>query len=109
MLETTQLYKAVLIIDSAIENRVLKAILKLGASGYTCLSCFGEGPRTMQNEPFMGSTQVQVEVVSSQEIVEDIVAFVNGPDFASYARTAYVATVEVIDPTKFLRENKTPD
>ena len=102
MLPTTMLYKAVLIIDTAIEHRVLKAIRQMGATGYTCLACFGEGPRTIQNEPFMGSTQIQVEVVASRKIVEDLVALVESSTFGSSSRTAYIETVEVMNPEKFL-------
>ncbi len=103
MSPTNRIYKAVLIIDTAIEHGVLKAIVQLGASGYTCLACFGEGRRTLQNEPFLGSSQIQVEVVASRRIVEDIVALVEGPTFGSYPRTAYIETVEVADPDKFRR------
>lgn len=101
MLETTRLYKAVLIIDTAIERRVLKSILELGATGYTCLACFGEGHRTIHNEPFMGSTQIQVEVVASRKVVEDIVAWLEGSELGSYPRTAYIETVEVANAEKF--------
>lgn len=106
MLETTRLSKAVLIIDTAIEHRVLKSVLELGATGYTCLACFGEGPRTIQNEPFMGSTQIQVEVVASRKIVEKIVALVEGPEFGTYPRTAYIENVEVAQPEKFCNQSR---
>ena len=103
MLETTRLFKAVLIIDTAIEQRVLKAITQLGATGYTCLACFGEGHRTIQKEPFMGATQIQIEVVASRKIVEEIVTLLEGSEFAAHPRSAYIETVEVADPEKFLR------
>lgn len=103
MLETTELYKAVLIFDTAIEHRVLKAIVESGATGYTCLACFGEGHRTLRNEPFMGATQIQVDVVASRKVVEDIVTLLEGPEFGSYSRTAYIQAVEVPDPEKYHR------
>lgn len=106
MLETTQLYKAVLIIDTAIEHRVLKAIVDRRVTGYTCLACFGEGYRSLQNEPFMGATQIQVEVVASRDIVEELVTMVEGPEFGSHPRTAYIETVEVADPEKFHRRER---
>lgn len=108
MLETTQLYKAVLIIDTAIEHRVLKAIVDRKITDYTCLACFGEGHRSLQNESFMGATQIQVEVVASRNIVEDLVAMVEGREFGSHPRTDYIETVEVGDPEKFHHHENGP-
>lgn len=102
MLKTTELCKLVLIIDSGIQDRVLKKLVTLGVSGYTCIPCFGEGHRSLQGEPFMGVTQLMVQVITKRDLAVKIIADFENYEFAAHPGKAFIEPVEVVNPDQFI-------
>ena len=98
----TRLWKAVVVLDTALEEELLHKFVQLGASGYTSMPCNGAGRKAVYQEPFSGHSQLRVEVVGTRSICEAIVRFVSQPEYAGHPIAAYLEGVEVIQPERFV-------
>src|SRR5262245_38420735 len=97
----TRLWKAVVVLDKALEEEMLHKFVQLGASGYTKMPCEGAGRKAVYQEPFSGHSQIRVEVVATRGICEAIVRYVSQPEFAGHPIAAYLEGVEVIQAQRF--------
>jgi hypothetical protein len=98
----TRLWKAVVVLDTALEEDLLPKFVELGASGYTSMPCNGAGRKAVYQEPFASHSQLRVEVVSTRAVCEQIVRYVSGPQFLGHPVAAYLEGVEVIHPQRFV-------
>jgi hypothetical protein len=98
----TRLWKAVVVIETALEQELLQKFVQMGATGYTTVECNGAGRRAVYQEPFSSHSQLRVEVIGRRELCEAIVRLVSGPDYANHPIAAYLEGVEVIEPERFL-------
>ena len=98
----TRLWKAVVVLDTALEEELLHKFVQLGASGYTTMECNGAGRKAVYQEPFSGHSQLRVEIVGTRPVCEAIVRFVSQPEFAGHPVAAYLEGVEVIQPERFV-------
>ena len=98
----TRLWKAVVVLDTALEEEMLHKFVELGASGYTTMPCSGAGRKAVYQEPFSSHSQLRVEVVGTRSVCEAIVRYVSQPEFAGHPVAAYLEGVEVIQPTRFV-------
>jgi nitrogen regulatory protein PII len=101
MTQWTQVRRVVIIVDTAIESPILAHIVKSGAKGYTCTSCFGRGRHETLEDPFTGRSRVRIEILAKEPVAEAIMAYVHEPEFASYPITAFMDTVDVDPRGKF--------
>ena len=69
----TRLWKAVVVLDTALEEELLHKFVQLGASGYTTMECNGAGRKAVYQEPFSGHSQLRVEIVGTRTVCEAIV------------------------------------
>ena len=98
----TRLWKAVVVLDTALEQDLLAKFVELGATGYTSVPCTGAGRQAVYQEPFSSHSQVRVELVGTRPICESIVRYVSRPEFAGHPVAAYLEGVEVIQPERFV-------
>jgi hypothetical protein len=98
----TRLWKAVVVLDTALEEEMLHKFVQLGASGYTSMECNGAGRKAVYQEPFSGHSQIRVEVIGTRPVCEAIVRYVSQPEFAGHPVAAYLEGVEVIQPERFV-------
>jgi len=98
----TRLWKAVVVLDTVLEEEMLHKFVELGASGYTSMDCNGAGRKAVYQEPFSGHSQIRVEVVGTRPVCEAIVRYVSQPEFAGHPVAAYLEGVEVIQPERFV-------
>ncbi len=98
----TRLWKAVVVLDTALEEEMLHKFVQLGATGYTSMECNGAVRKAVYQEPFSGHSQIRVEVVGTRPICEAIVRYVSQPEFAGHPVAAYLEGVEVIQPQRFV-------
>ena len=98
----TRLWKAVVVLDTALEEEMLHKFVELGASGYTTIECNGAGRKAVYQEPFSGHSQIRVEVVGTRQTCEAIVRHVSQPEYAGHPVAAYLEGVEVIQPERFV-------
>jgi hypothetical protein len=98
----TRLWKAVVILDKALEDELLPKFVELGASGYTSMPCNGAGRQAVYQEPFASHSQLRVEVVGTRAVCEQIVRFVSSPQYLGHPVAAYLEGVEVVHPQRFV-------
>jgi hypothetical protein len=98
----TRLWKAVVILDTALEHEMLQKFVELGASGYTAVECSGAGRKAVYQEPFAGHSQMRVEIIGTRPVCEAIVKHVSRPEFAGHPVAAYLEGVEVFQPERFV-------
>jgi hypothetical protein len=100
----TRLWKAVVVLDTALEQELLAKFIELGASGYTSMPCNGAGRHAVYEEPFASHSQLRVEIVGTRSVCEQIVRFVASPQYAGHPVAAYLEGVEVIRPQRFVSD-----
>jgi len=54
------------------------------------------------NEPFLGHSQIRIEIITTEVIADAIVDYCRQPRFEKHAVTAYFETVRVRDASKFI-------
>jgi hypothetical protein len=98
----TRLWKAVVILDTALEEEMLQRFVELGATGYTAVPCRGAGRKVVYEEPFASHSQLRVEIVGPRSVCEEIVRHVSSPRYAQHPVAAYLEGVEVLEPRRFV-------
>lgn len=102
MEQLTKLCKVVAVVETALEQQVLKQFTRLGARGYTCVYCFGRGQHPVYEDMFTGHSQVRIEIVTSRPVAESILAYMHRAEFQNRPAVAYLEEVEVYDPSHFV-------
>jgi hypothetical protein len=93
--------RVTVVVDSRLEDTLVKQFVKLGAKGYTCLPCRGSGEHEVVSDVFYTSSRVRIETIVQPKVAEDIMAFLHLPQFEKYALCASVETVQVGAGDKF--------
>jgi hypothetical protein len=104
----SRLWKAVVVLDTQLEDELLHKFVELGASGYTAVECKGAGRKAVYQEPFSGHSQLRVEVIGTRAVCESIVRFVSKPEYAGHPVAAYLEGVEVIQPERYIGHFPSP-
>ncbi|MBN69950.1 P-II family nitrogen regulator [Gimesia chilikensis] len=102
MATTTELTKVIVITETHFEQDLLNAFRELGIKGFTCMNCWGQGHHQVYDEPFIGHSQTRIEIITTEAIAESIVDYCRQPRFESHAISAYLESVRVRDPNKFI-------
>ena len=93
----TRLRRVTIVIEANAEEQLVERIRRLGASGYTAISCHGGGRREHDHRELF----VRVEAIVTEAVAEAILDAVR-VDFPAPRRvTACVETVEVLMPDQF--------
>ena len=100
----TRLWKAVVVLDKALEQEMLQRFIQLGASGYTLIPCDGAGRQAVYQEPFSSHSQLRVEIIGTRAVCEQIVRYVSEPQFRGHPVAAYLEGVEVVQPERFVSD-----
>src|SRR6476661_7063824 len=99
----TRLWKAVVVLDKNLEQELLQKFVELGATGYTAVECNGAGEKVVYEEHFSSHSQMRVEIIGTRPICEAIIRHVARPQYASHPLAAYLEGVEVLDPSRFVK------
>ena len=86
--------------EGALESRLIKDLLSLGAKGYTVTDAHGTGPRNQRNADLEGGN-IRLEVVTDETTLEKIVQKLQSDYFPSYAVSLWVADVEVMREDRY--------
>ena len=81
--------------EGALESRLIKELLALGAKGYTVTDAHGTGPRNQRNGDLEGGN-IRLEVVTDRVTLEKIIQRLQADYFPNYAISVWVADVEVV-------------
>lgn len=102
MTATVELTIAIVITETHYEQEMLSHFRELGIKGFTCMNCRGQGHHQVYDEPFIDHSQTRIEIITTDQIAESIVDYCRQPRFESHAITAYLETVRVRDPERFI-------
>ncbi|WP_417383877.1 P-II family nitrogen regulator [Gimesia sp.] len=102
MKTTIELTKVIVITETHFEQEMLNHFRELGIKGFTCMNCWGQGHHQVYDEPFIGHSQTRIEIITTEEIADSIVDYCRQPRFETHAVTAYLETVRVREPAKFI-------
>ena len=99
-MQTVPLKLVTIIAEAFLEEKLVREIKKLGASGYTLSPARGEGSRGGRASGGEGGN-VRLEVVASPQVAERILERLAEVYFPSYAVIAFTQTVEVVRGEKY--------
>lgn len=88
------LKKVTIIIEDSMKHDLLKKLLELGASGYTCHEVQGYGSRGARNDAFGGN--VEVQLICPEPVATAILTHVSHHYFEHYACIAWTSDVSVV-------------
>ena len=86
--------------EGALESRLIKDLMALGAKGYTVTDAHGAGPRNQRNADLEGGN-IRLEVVTDQVTLEKIIERLQADYFPNYAVSVWVADVEVLRQERY--------
>jgi nitrogen regulatory protein P-II 2 len=86
--------------EGALESRLIKDLLALGAKGYTVTDAHGTGPRNQRNADLEGGN-IRLEVVTDDSTLSKIIERLQTDYFPNYAVSVWVADVEVLREERY--------
>ena len=98
---TTPTKLVTIVAESVLQDRLVRLVLKEGASGYTLSACSGEGSRGLRSTTPIGGQNVRIEVVTGPEVAERILGRLQAEFFPHYAVVAWLTDAAVVRGAKF--------
>jgi nitrogen regulatory protein PII len=101
LMHTTTLKIVTIVTERILEDRLLRTLDRLGASGYTLTQATGRGSRGVRASEWEGP-DTRIETLVSPQVAETIVAHVAEHYFEHYAVIVYVQDAEVVRGDKYI-------
>ena len=86
--------------EGALESRLIKELLALGAKGYTVTDAHGTGPRNQRNADLEGGN-IRLEVVTDEATLLNIIERLRADYFPNYAVSVWILEVEVLRQDRY--------
>lgn len=86
--------------EGALEPRLIKDLMALGAKGYTVTDAHGTGPRNQRNGDLEGAN-IRIEAVTDEVTLEKIIERLQSDYFPNYAVSVWVADVKVLREDRY--------
>ena len=86
--------------EGALEPRLIKDLLALGAKGYTVTDAHGTGPRNQRNGDLEGGN-IRLEVVTDEVTLQKLIERLEEDYFPNYAVSVWLADVEVLRQERY--------
>ena len=83
------------------QKNVIEILHKHKVSGYTTYEVDGDGSRGIRGQGLKNEKNVKIEVVLSEDKLQDIVEEITRTMFSNFAIIVYVSDVGVVRPDKF--------
>ena len=99
-MKTVPMKRITIVGENAMEEKLVKDIHDLGATGYTYTVVHGEGARGVRPNTWNGPN-AKIEVIATPEVAERILQYVAQNYFESHAVIAYLDDVQVVRGEKF--------
>ena len=99
-MKTVPLKRLTIVGENSLEERMVKEIHELGATGYTYTVVHGEGARGTRPSTWNGPN-AKIEVIATPEVADRLLEHIAKNYFESYAVIAYLDDVQVVRPEKF--------
>ena len=102
MKASTKLTKVIVVTETQFEQEMIRHFRELGITGFTCMSCWGQGHHAVYEEPFMGHSQSRIEMITTEEVADAVVDYCTQSRFQNHAVIVYLEAVMVADPNNFI-------
>ena len=86
--------------EGALEPRLIKDLLALGAKGYTVTDAHGTGPRNQINADLEGGN-IRLEVVTDEATLSKIIERLQSDYFPNYAVSVWISRVKVLRQDRY--------
>ena len=100
-METTTLKLVTIVTERILEDRLLRKVEELGAKGYTLTQATGKGSRGVRASEWEGP-DTRIQSLVSEEVADNIVAYIAENFFEHYAVIVYVQDAEVVRGEKYI-------
>ncbi len=101
----TPVRRLTLVTDPELASKLTKEMIRMGATGYTEIPCFGAGRRLVSNEDATPLEQIRVEVIMPTRVCDQFLEYLRVNVIPQHQLTVCVETVEVARITSFLSES----
>ena len=89
-----------MVCEAALESRLIKTCMTLGAKGYTITDAHGAGPRNQRNGDLEGGN-VKIEIIADEATVQKIVDKLELEYFPHYAVSCWVTDVSILREDRY--------
>ena len=86
--------------EAALEPRLIRDCVALGAKGYTITDAHGAGPRNQRNGDLEGGN-IRIEIVADEPTVQKIVEKLEIEYFPHYAVSCWVADIQILREERY--------
>jgi nitrogen regulatory protein P-II 2 len=101
-MHTVPLKLVTIIAEPVLEDRLVRLLQALGATGWTVTPCHGEGSRHIRASDPPGDG-VRIETIVSAGVADRVLEAIAHDYFAHYAVIAWVGEVQVVRGDKYVR------
>jgi nitrogen regulatory protein P-II 2 len=89
-----------IVLEAALEARLIKEVRALGVKGYTISSARGAGPKNQRNGDLEGGN-IRMEIVCGEELLEQLIELISTQYLPSYACSFWVSEVSVLREERY--------
>jgi len=100
-MNTTTLKLVTIVAERILEDRLIREITRLGATGHTITDARGRGSRGVRASEWEGP-DIRIETLVSADVAERIMSHVADTYFEYYALIAYVQDAQVARGDKYV-------
>jgi hypothetical protein len=86
--------------EAALEPRLIRDCVGLGAKGYTITDAHGAGPRNQRNGDLEGGN-IRIEVIAEESTVKKIVEKLELEYFPHYAVSCWISDVQILREDRY--------
>lgn len=86
--------------EAALEPRLIRDCVALGAKGYTITDAHGAGPRNQRNGDLEGGN-IRIEIIADELTVQKIVEKLELEYFTHYAVSCWVADIQILREERY--------
>ncbi len=86
--------------EAALEPRLIRDCVALGAKGYTITDAHGAGPRNQRNGDLEGGN-IRIEIIADEPTVQKIVEKLEVEYFPHYAVSCWVTDIQILREERY--------
>ncbi len=86
--------------EAALEPRLIRDCVALGAKGYTITDAHGAGPRNQRNGDLEGGN-IRIEIIADEPTVQKIVEKLEIEYFPHYAVSCWVTAIQILREERY--------
>jgi hypothetical protein len=101
-----RLRRITVVAEEALEDRLARLALEVGATGWSAMPCHGQGRADARSGRAAAVPCVRFEVVAPADVCDRIVSVLHAEILPDHRATICVETVDVVRPDAFVRNDR---